>query len=579
MTDKQALTSTSGNPPNPPLAKGGNGGFGRGARGEGKHLGMVVDGSLTRGVEIRLDPSTSVEDIKVGTFVTVQGERLRFFGVVTDVALGAADPGLKYNPPDVQDPFIHQVVAGTTAYGTITVLPTLTMPAALGDSAGPMPAKTVPAHFSGAYTASERDVQTVFGNEDERHFWIGHPLDMEEKLCLDLKALVERSIGVFGKSGTGKTFLTRLLLIGILQSDLASSLIFDMHSEYGWQGRDTERARAVKGLKQLFPSKVAVFSLDEESSRRRGLSPDEVVRISYDEIEPEDVEVLQENLGLSDVATQAAYNVYRKLGARQWLHDFLSLEGQDAVFDLASEIGVHPQALGALYNRLSRLKRYGFLGPAVQYDSVQRILEQLDRGMHVVLEFGRYGNDLNSYILVANLLTRRIHERYVRRKEEAEGGAGPEPRPLVITIEESHKFLSPSVASQTIFGTIAREMRKYNVTLMVIDQRPGAIDSEVMSQLGTKLTCLLNDEKDIEAVLAGAPGSRELRTVLSRLESTQQALIFGHAVPMPVVVRTREYGSAQSYAELNRPARRRGRDGTASSGRSLEEEIKELFNG
>ena len=66
---------------------------------QGKSLGLVVDGSLTRGVEIRLDPSISVEDIKVGTFVTVQGNRLHFFGVVTDVALGAADPRLKYTLP------------------------------------------------------------------------------------------------------------------------------------------------------------------------------------------------------------------------------------------------------------------------------------------------------------------------------------------------------------------------------------------------------------------------------------------------------------------------------------------------
>ena len=542
---------------------------------QGKFLGMVVDGSVSSGVEIRLDPATSVEDVKVGTFVTVHGDKLRFFGVVTDVKLGAAGPGLKYTPPDVQDPYIAQVVAGTTAYGTISVLPTLTVPAVLGDSQGPLPAKTVPAHFSRSYTASERDVEMVFGSEDERHFWIGNPLDMETKVCLDLGALVERSVGVFGKSGTGKTFLTRLLLIGMVQSDLAASLVFDMHSEYGWQGT-SEKGSFVKGLKQLFGSKVAVFSLDEESSLRRGLSPDEVVSIAYDEIGPEDVEVLQENLGLSPVATQAAYDVQRRLGPRQWLQKFLSLEGRDAVFDLASQIGVQPQALGALYNRLSRLKRYGFLASEVAYDSVNRILEQLDRGMHVVLEFGRYGNDLNAYILVANLLTRRIHERYVRRKEEAEGGAGLAPTPLVITIEEAHKFLGPSVASQTIFGTIAREMRKYDVTLMVIDQRPGAIDSEVMSQLGTKLTCLLDNDRDIDAVLAGAPASRELRTVLSRLESTQQTLIFGHAVPMPVVVHTREYGSAKSYSELAGPARRRRGDGPPPD-RTLEEEIKDLF--
>ena len=543
---------------------------------QGKHLGMVVDGSLSGGVEVRLGASTSVEDIKVGTFVTLQGERLRFFGVVTDVKLAAADSSLKHTPPQVDDPFIAQVIAGTTAYTTISVLPTLTMPAVLGELSAPKPARTVPAHFSRAYAASDQDVETVFGSEDQHHFWIGSPLDMETKLCLDLKALTERSIGVFGKSGTGKTFLTRLLLIGILQSDLASTLVFDMHSEYGWQGRDAERARFVHGLKQLFPSKVAVFSLDEASSLSRGLSPDEVVRIGYDEVEPEDIDVLQENLGLSDVAAQATYSLKQKLGGKTWLREFLELEGRDSVVDLANQIGVQSQALSALHNRLSRFKRYDFLAPTVQVDSVPRILENLDRGMHVVLEFGRYGNDLNAYILVANLLTRRIHDRYVRRKEEAEGGRGQEPRQLVITIEEAHKFLSPSVASQTIFGTIAREMRKYNVTLMVIDQRPGAIDPEVMSQVGTKVTCLLDNERDIDAVLGGAPGSRELRTVLSRLESTQQALVFGHAVPMPVVVQTREYGSAQSYSELGRRSRRQNGDRTQTQ-RALEEELEDLF--
>lgn len=542
---------------------------------QGRYLGMVIDGSVTKGTEIRLDERTSVEDVKLGTFVTIQGKRHRFFGVVTDVGLGAADASLKHSPPGVEDPFIAEVVSGTAAYGTVKVLPTLTMPAALGDSEGPSPARTVPAHFSRSYSASEGDVEAVFGREDARHFWVGSPLEMETKVCLDLGALVERSMGVFGKSGTGKTFLTRLLLVGILQSDLASALVFDMHSEYGWQGRNPERGTVVKGLKQLFPSKVAVFSLDEESSRNRGLSPDEVVHIAYDDIEPADIQILQENLNLSQVGADAAYTLERHFGARSWFGKFTSMEGRDAVFELASDIGVQPHALSALHNRLQRLTRHPFLGPKGRVDSVHRILEHLDRGMQVVLEFGRYGGDLNAYILVANLLTRRIHERYVRRKEEAEGTGGQEPRPLVIAIEEAHKFLSPSVAPQTIFGTIARELRKYNVTLMVIDQRPGAIDSEVMSQLGTKLTCLLDNERDIESVLGGAPGGRELRTVLSRLESHQQALIFGHAVPMPVVVRTREYGSVESYEEIGRRGAATG-DGSGPR-RSLEEELSDLL--
>jgi DNA helicase HerA-like ATPase len=130
----------------------------------------------------------------------------------------------------------------------------------------------------------------------------------------------------------------------------------------------------------------------------------------------------------------------------------------------------------------------------------------------------------------------------------AEGTTSP--NPLVITIEEAHKFLNPEVASQTIFGTIAREMRKYNVTLLVIDQRPSGIDTEIMSQMGTKITCLLDNERDIDSVLAGVSGKSELKSVLARLAPKQQALIFGHAVPMPVAFQPREYGSAQSYKDF-----------------------------
>jgi DNA helicase HerA-like ATPase len=68
---------------------------------------------------------------------------------------------------------------------------------------------------------------------------------------------------------------------------------------------------------------------------------------------------------------------------------------------------------------------------------------------------------------------------------------------LLITIEEAHKFLNPIAARQTIFGIIAREMRKYYVSLLVVDQRPSGIDEEIISQIGTKIIAQLNDEKDI----------------------------------------------------------------------------------
>ena len=544
-------------------------------------LGLVVGGSLGQGLEVKLGGGntwTTVEDVKVGSFVTIRGKRSRFFCVVTDVSLGGSDPRLKHAPAGIQNALIAEIISGTIAYGTISVLPTLTMPNVLGDdSQVPVTTKTIPAHFSAVYTATEEDVAMVFGEEDEKHFWIGNPLDMDTKVCLNLDELVKRSIGVFGRSGTGKTFLTRLLLVGILQGGQASSLIFDMHSEYGWSGRDADTNTMVKGLKQLFPSQVSTFTLDEEHSRRRGSSADEVVRIGYSDIEPEDVELLRETLDLSDVAASACYNLQREFGQQNWMKEFLNRQGPD-IIELASRLNVQPQAMSALHNRLStRLARFEFLGEKSNFDASAKVIEHLERGKHVVLEFGKYGNNLTAYILISNLLTRRIHNRYIEIKDAADGGQGRDPRPVVIVIEEAHKFLNPSVASQTIFGIIAREMRKYNVTLMVIDQRPSAIDSEVMSQIGTRLTCSLDNERDIDAVLSGVSGSRHLRGVISRLEAKQQSLIFGDALPMPVVVHTRSYDET-FYSQLEYgPSSGRGIVSGETSSERLEREINELF--
>jgi hypothetical protein len=110
----------------------------------------------------------------------------------------------------------------------------------------------------------------VFGSADEWHFEIGQPLDSDIPICIDLRPLVERSNGVFGKSGTGKSFLTRLLLAGIIRADVASNLVFDMHSEYAHEVR-AERLGVVKGLRQIFGAdRVLLYTLDPDSTRARG---------------------------------------------------------------------------------------------------------------------------------------------------------------------------------------------------------------------------------------------------------------------------------------------------------------------
>ena len=92
-----------------------------------ERLGIVISGSLNKGVEVKLDSSASVEDMAVGRYVTIEGNKRRFFGMITDISLGVIDQKLTLIPPDVSDPFIAEVLAGTSTYGTLHVLPTLTI--------------------------------------------------------------------------------------------------------------------------------------------------------------------------------------------------------------------------------------------------------------------------------------------------------------------------------------------------------------------------------------------------------------------------------------------------------------------
>ncbi|HLF26652.1 MAG TPA: ATP-binding protein [Anaerolineae bacterium] len=511
-------------------------------------LGVVVSGSLSKGLEVKLERSADIEAIAVGRYVVVAGRSRRFFSMITDIGLDASDPRIVKMPPDMSDDFMRDVMLGTSTFGMLTVSPMLVLEEG---STEPKPVKSVPAHFAPVVEASPEDVNMIFGDEQKAgHFYVGEPLDMEGiRIYLDLKRFVERSSGVFGKSGTGKTFLTRMLLAGIVKENVAVNLVFDMHNEYGWKAQDETR-REVKGLRQLFPSsRVAVVTLDEESSRRRGSKTDFVVQIGYDQLEPEDVEMLAGLIGLTDVQIGALYAIHRRLG-RNWIARLLNDERPQEMQDMIDSGQLHESTLGAIQRKLGIFQRFGFLRPGVTANAVQELLGYIEQGKHVVLEFGRYGSSLEAYILVANYLTRRIHQDYVRRKEAAQGGQVEEPKPLVITIEEAHKFLDPAIASQTIFGTIARELRKYNVTLLIVDQRPSGIDPEVMSQVGTRVTCLLDDETDIRAVFSGVSGANALRNVLARLDTRQQALILGHAVPMPVVVRTRDTTTPDYYASL-----------------------------
>src|SRR5271157_4481688 len=92
-----------------------------------QNLGIVVTGSVEKGIDVRLDSSASVEDMVVGRYVTIEGKKRRFFGMVTDISLGVTDEEITISPPDTSDSFTAEILEGTATYGSLHFLPMLTI--------------------------------------------------------------------------------------------------------------------------------------------------------------------------------------------------------------------------------------------------------------------------------------------------------------------------------------------------------------------------------------------------------------------------------------------------------------------
>lgn len=533
-------------------------------------IGYIVGGGLKENLRARLTVPPS--DIREGSFVIIEDGRFVYNGLVTDLQLGATDPRFADEQSGERLPGgLAELLHGQTLFTNIVILPQLMAerPPAPDDPLYAAYAKaheddgedkfsaikTIPAHHALVRLADQGDINDVFGDPTKKEsFSIGTVGEEAHKVCLNLPKLVQRSSGIFGATGTGKSFLTRIILAGLVKSNVAGALIFDMHNEYGPSVRDTDRNVVIPGLKAKFNEQVRLVGLGS-GTMVGDMNVDLSLNLQERDIKTIDIEMMTRELNLKETTPATLHALDSSFGAN-WFHEFkamrlgLTEENEDgrqvpapgSVAFWAREAGVNELAAEGLYRKLITVFDRPYIQPNPPGNPVGQIVNWLKGGKHVVLAFGDYTSDLD-YLLTANVLTRSIRENW---KEQTEGylrneQGAVQPRPLVIVIEEAHKLLNREMAGQTAFREIAREMRKYHVTLLIVDQRPSQIDDEVMSQLGTRVSGWLGDELDIGAVLSGLASKDSLRGMLARLQPKQEILLLGWGMPMPIPVRSRRY--------------------------------------
>ncbi len=529
-------------------------------------IGYVVGGGLKESFRVRLtaDPLT----VQEGAFVVIESGNYQFYGLVTDLQLGATDPRFADEQSEVRfAPPIARALHGQTLFTNLEVLPELMLErgpepgsheygawlkSLQGSTPRPGPVKTVPPHHAPVRLASEGDIAEIFGKPGEAgNFVVGFTREQGHPVCVDLDKLVLRSAGVFGATGTGKSFLTRLVLAGLIHHNRASVLVFDMHNEYGFDDTASDTGLRAIGLKSKFGSRVRVVGLGA-GAKIRNMAPDFNLEIAENDISTADIELLTRELDLKETTAttlDALWNTFHE----KWFSAFKAMTqdvvttedgkkvpADGSVASWAASIGVNVMAAEGLHNKLRRLFNKPYIVPKPAADSVKEITSALANGQHIVLSFGQHETDLD-YLLVSNLLTRRLKDAWERRTNTFRTTGKDEPRQLLIVLEEAHKLLNREMAGQTTFATIARELRKYYVTLLVIDQRPSQIYDEVMSQLGTRISGWLGDEDDVHAVLSGLAGREALRGMLEHLQPREEVLLLGWGIAMPLPVKSRRY--------------------------------------
>lgn len=545
---------------------------------DNQQVGYIIGGGLKDSFSARL--TVSPLEVQEGGFVVIDSGNYRFYGLATDLQLGATDPRFADEQSETRlSPALAKALLGQTLYTNMKILPALMLergpdPASpeykkwrsqLVDDPRPRPVKTVPLHHAPVNMAGAEDIAMIFGDpEKEGNFVIGYTREQGHPVCIDLDKFIQRSSGVFGATGTGKSFLTRLILAGLMNYNKASVLVLDMHNEYGFDDVASDTKMQVIGLKTKFQSRVKVVGLGAGAKIRSNQTPDFNLEIAMKDISSADVEMLSKELNLKETTPttlNALYNSFKS----EWFAKFKAMNrdeveaadekgklkkvpAEGSVAKWAEENGVNAMAAEALHDKLRRLFGKSYIVEKPASDGILEIIKALESGQHVVLSFGDHESDLD-YLLVSNLLTRHIREAWEKSTNSFRAHGTHEPRPLVIVVEEAHKILNREMASQTTFATIARELRKYYVTLMIVDQRPSQIYDEVMSQLGTRISGWLGDDDDIHAVLSGLSGREAIQGMLARLQPKEEVLLLGWGVPMPLPIKSRRY-DANFWREL-----------------------------
>ena len=131
--------------------------------------------------------------------------------------------------------------------------------------------------------------------------------------------------------------------------------------------------------------------------------------------------------------------------------------------------------------------------------------------------------------------------------------------PILIVCEEAHRYAPANgadkfVPTRTALGRIAKEGRKYGISLGLVTQRPSELDATILSQCSTAITLRLTSDKDQQVIRDSTyEGMGDLIDFLPLL-GDREAIVLGQGTAMPMRIRIEDLGKLALSKDLRHAA-------------------------
>ena len=114
--------------------------------------------------------------------------------------------------------------------------------------------------------------------------------------------------------------------------------------------------------------------------------------------------------------------------------------------------------------------------------------------------------------------------------------------PILLICEEAHRYI-PEAAdagfgpTKKVVSRIAKEGRKYGLSLCLVSQRPSELSASVLSQCNTIFALRMSNDRDQEFVRNALPDNAQGFTSALPTLGTQEAIVIGEGVTVPTRLR------------------------------------------